>query len=195
MVRVLVRVRRPGPPPCSAFALRFRDRLYAGAGYCVQTFHETNTAPSHGGMDILFARSMSPWFGRVFSSSTVNTPAPSLRASLSSSPQSSMSSPPTAVAKPSRPSSAFPAIDGVVLNATIHDVPCETIVATIRKAPPRVPIIVIQGPGAANCPGASHFIDSFDPAHLLELLHKLFPRQTRSIKQQDDALKSEENRD
>jgi DNA-binding NtrC family response regulator len=87
----------------------------------------------------------------------------------------------------------FPAIDAVILNATIHDVACETIVSTIRRSSPHVPIVVIQGPGAANCPGASHFIDSFDPATLLELLHKLFPREASVIKQQDDALKAEEN--
>jgi CheY-like chemotaxis protein len=87
----------------------------------------------------------------------------------------------------------FPLIDGVVLNASIHDVPCQTIVATIRTRCPKVPIIVVQGPGAENCPGASHFIDSFDPATLLDLLHKIFPRATDAIKQQDDVLKAEEN--
>ncbi len=80
----------------------------------------------------------------------------------------------------------FPLIDGVVLNASIHDVPCEKVVATTRARAPQCPIIVIQGPSAELCPGASHYIDSFDPATLLELLHKLFPRAS-------DALKSEEN--
>jgi len=88
----------------------------------------------------------------------------------------------------------FPNVHGAVLNAMIHDVPCETIVATIRKSSPHIPIIVIQGPGAVDCPGASHLIDSFDPAHLLELLHKLFPSHSRSIKHQDDILKAEENK-
>jgi DNA-binding NtrC family response regulator len=87
----------------------------------------------------------------------------------------------------------FPAVDGMVLNSTIHDVPCEQIVATIRARVPHIPIIVVQGPGGQNCPGASHFLDSFDPATLLELLHKLFPRQAEVIKQQDDNLKTKEN--
>jgi DNA-binding response OmpR family regulator len=87
----------------------------------------------------------------------------------------------------------FPRIDGVVLNATIHDVPCEKIVATLRARAPQCPIIVIQGPGSEYCPGASHYIDSFDPATLLELLHKLFPRAVQAIKQQDDILKADEN--
>jgi DNA-binding NtrC family response regulator len=87
----------------------------------------------------------------------------------------------------------FPAVDGLVLNSTIHDVPCEQIVATIRSRNPRTPIIVVQGPGSQFCPGASHFIDSFDPATLLELLHKLYPREANAIKKQDDALKAKEN--
>ena len=87
----------------------------------------------------------------------------------------------------------FPAVDGMVLNSTLHDVPCEQIVATIRARVPNIPIIVVQGPGGQNCPGASHFLDSFDPATLLELLHKLFPRQAEVIKRQDDNLKAKEN--
>ena len=87
----------------------------------------------------------------------------------------------------------FPAVDGIVLNATVHDVPCEQIVSTIRARSPQIPAIVIQGPGSQPCPGASHYIDSFDPATLLELLHKLFPREASAIKRQDDALKAEEN--
>ena len=88
----------------------------------------------------------------------------------------------------------YPAVDGVVLNAMIHDIPCEKVVATIRSHSPQVPIIVIEGPNAPHCPGASHYVDSFDPASLLELLHKLFPRATQSIKRQDDVLKAEENK-
>jgi len=89
----------------------------------------------------------------------------------------------------------FPNVDGMVLNSTIHDVPCEQIVATIRARTPNAPIIVVQGPGAQSCAGASHYVDSFDPATLLELLHKLFPREVSAIEQQDDALKAKENRD
>lgn len=87
----------------------------------------------------------------------------------------------------------FPGIHGVVLNANLPDISCEKIVATIRDASPKLPIIVIQGPGSQPCPGASHFVDSFDPASLLELLHKVFPGATQSIKHQDDRLKEQEN--
>ena len=87
----------------------------------------------------------------------------------------------------------FPAVDGMVLNAAMHDIACEQIVATVRKHSPKIPVIVILGPGSQPCPGASHHLDSFDPATLLELLHKLFPREASAIKKQDDALKAKEN--
>ncbi|HTV10087.1 MAG TPA: response regulator [Candidatus Aquilonibacter sp.] len=87
----------------------------------------------------------------------------------------------------------FPNIDGLVLNAGINDIPCETVVAKIRARTPQAPIIVVQGPSSEPCPGASHYVDSFDPASLLELLHKLFPRETASIERQDDVLKAKEN--
>lgn len=87
----------------------------------------------------------------------------------------------------------FPNVDGLVLNAAIHDVPCETIVSKVRSRNPQVPVIVIQGPSPLPCPGASHYLDSFDPASLLELLHKLFPRESAAVKRQDDVLKAEEN--
>lgn len=88
----------------------------------------------------------------------------------------------------------FPNVDAVMLNAAVGDVPCETIVSTVRARLPQVPIIVIQGPGEPHCPGASHILESFEPAALLELLHELFPRDAEAIKRRDDALKAEENR-
>jgi DNA-binding response OmpR family regulator len=86
----------------------------------------------------------------------------------------------------------FPNVDGAVLNASLQDIACETVIARIRERSPNAPIIVIQGPREIECSGASHYLDSFDPAHLLELLHKLFPQASQAIKQQDDVLKSQE---
>ncbi len=86
----------------------------------------------------------------------------------------------------------FPAIDGLILNAAIPDLPCHEIINTIRSCAPKLPIIVVQGPGGPECPGADHFIDSFDPVALIELLRRLFPRALEAIRQQDDRLKVEE---
>lgn len=88
----------------------------------------------------------------------------------------------------------FPAVHGVILNAAVRDVPCNDILSTIRSRDPKIPIIVVQGSGGPECPGADHYIDSFDPVQLLEILRDLFPRASAIIKQQDnDALKAEEN--
>jgi DNA-binding NtrC family response regulator len=89
----------------------------------------------------------------------------------------------------------FPAVDGVILNASVTGIPCFEIISKLHQRAPKLPIIVVQGPGGPECPGADHYIDSFDPVKLLELLHELFPRATRAIEQQDDALKAEENQD
>lgn len=82
----------------------------------------------------------------------------------------------------------FPSVHGVILNAAIRDVPCDKIVTTIRARSPQLPIIIVQGPGGPECPGADHYIDSFDPVQLLELLRDLFPHATDAVKSQDDAL-------
>lgn len=87
----------------------------------------------------------------------------------------------------------FPAVDAMILNAAIPDLSCGEVITTIRSRAPRLPIIVVQGPGGPECPGAAHYIDSFDPVQLIELLRRLFPRATEAIKQQDHALKAEEN--
>jgi CheY-like chemotaxis protein len=89
----------------------------------------------------------------------------------------------------------FPAVHGVILNASIPDIPCYEIIATIRSRAPKLPIIVVQSPGTPECPGADHYVDSFDPVPLLELLRQLFPRAVAAIKQQDDALHIEEDLD
>lgn len=87
----------------------------------------------------------------------------------------------------------FPAVDAVLLNASIGDIPCDRIVSTIRSRAPKLPIIIVGGPSAPACPGADHTVDSFDPIGILELLQGLFPGAVQAIKRQDDALKAEEN--
>jgi DNA-binding NtrC family response regulator len=89
----------------------------------------------------------------------------------------------------------FPAVDALILNASIHDIPCEEIISRIRNRAPKLPVIVVGGPGAPECAGADYAIDSFDPIAILELLQKLFPRAMQAIQQRDDSLKAKENRE
>lgn len=87
----------------------------------------------------------------------------------------------------------FPAVDAAILNAAIPDMPCHEVISRMRNRAPKLPIIVVQGPGGPPCPGADHTIDSFDPIDIIELLHQLFPRAMRAIKERDDSLKEQEN--
>jgi DNA-binding response OmpR family regulator len=82
----------------------------------------------------------------------------------------------------------FPAVDGVVLNAGNHDIPCEEAVATIRKMHPSTPIIVTSDSGQDECDGAHHAVRSFDPAALLETLRSLFPDADAEIKRVERTL-------
>ncbi len=87
----------------------------------------------------------------------------------------------------------FPAVDAAILNAGIPDLPCHEIISKIRSRAPKLPIIVVQGPGGPECPGADQVIDSFDPIAIVELLRRLFPRAIEAIKRKDDALLAQEN--
>jgi DNA-binding response OmpR family regulator len=87
----------------------------------------------------------------------------------------------------------FPAVDAVILNASVRDMSCDEIITTVRERAPKIPIIVVQGPGGPECPGANHYLASFAPVELLELLNRLFPRAMQAIKRQDDVLKAQEN--
>jgi CheY-like chemotaxis protein len=87
----------------------------------------------------------------------------------------------------------FPAVDGVVLDVGLRDVPAEDVVRQIKQRYPELPIIVICLPGSDECPEADHHLEYFDPASLLELLQKLRPRETAAIQARNQALVEEEN--
>lgn len=86
----------------------------------------------------------------------------------------------------------FPGVSGVILSASIPDISCAELIARIRSRAPKMLIIVVQTAGAPQCVGADHYVDSFDPVALLELLRRLFPRATAAIEEQDKMLRIEE---
>lgn len=86
---------------------------------------------------------------------------------------------------------AFPAIHGVVLDSGVRDIPCSNVVTRMKAAAPGLPIVVVRGPGIADCKGADHYLDSFDPAQLLDLLKGLQPQQAAAIEEQNERLKRE----
>lgn len=83
---------------------------------------------------------------------------------------------------------AFPAVHGVVLDAGIEDIPCEQMLSRLRHIKPAIPIVVVGGPRQQRCDGADYFLDTFDPARLLDLLRALEPAKTAVISQNEKDL-------
>src|ERR1700761_9690080 len=75
----------------------------------------------------------------------------------------------------------FPAVDGVVVNAAMPDMPCVELVRSLRAIKPDVHIVAISSPMAPRCEGANRQLESFDPPRLLDVLRELCPAQTKEI--------------
>lgn len=81
----------------------------------------------------------------------------------------------------------FPAISGVVLDASLGDMLAQALIDAIKARAPRLPVIVIENANG-SCEGADHTVRSFDPAQLLEVLRSLEPDQTKAIDERDAQL-------
>jgi CheY-like chemotaxis protein len=88
----------------------------------------------------------------------------------------------------------FPAIDGVVLDAGLRDLPAPEVVREIKRLQPELPIIVICAPYADRCEEADHHLEFFDPASLLELLQSLRPQETAAIQARNQKLSKDEEK-
>jgi DNA-binding NtrC family response regulator len=82
----------------------------------------------------------------------------------------------------------FPKINGVVIDAGIKDVSCEELVKDLRKLNATIPLIIINTPGSHHCPGATFYLDSFEPAKLLELLKTMTPAESAAIELRNEHL-------
>jgi CheY-like chemotaxis protein len=82
----------------------------------------------------------------------------------------------------------FPAMDGVVLDAGITDLPCAEVIKQLKEIQPAVPIVTVGTLGHDFCAGADHYLETFDPAKLLKLLQRLEPEKTALILQMDEKL-------
>jgi CheY-like chemotaxis protein len=85
----------------------------------------------------------------------------------------------------------FPAMSGVVLDSNLQDVTCSEVIARLKASAPGLPIVVVRGPGGEDCKGADHYLDTFQPARLLELLEQIQPRAAAIIEKQNEALNRE----
>ena len=85
----------------------------------------------------------------------------------------------------------FPAIDGVVMDGELDDVPAEHLTQELKKIEPKIPVVVICSPGFGDCPSADVLLESFQPQKLLEALRKLIPREADAIEKHDEDINKE----
>ncbi len=85
----------------------------------------------------------------------------------------------------------FPALDGIVVDAGMNDKPCAQLVRELKALEMAIPIIAIGAPQAGYCDGVDHYLESFNPAKLLDLLQSLVPEQAEAIELHDEELSKE----
>src|ERR1700743_3201522 len=86
----------------------------------------------------------------------------------------------------------FPAVDGVVMDASLPDMPCADLAKALKAIQPKLIIVAISGPKRDFCEGADHHLDTFDPARLLELLKQLEPEKAAAIEARNETLNAEQ---
>lgn len=82
----------------------------------------------------------------------------------------------------------FPNIDGVVTDSGMTDMPCDHLLAALKKIRPKIPCIVVRTPIGTSCELADHTLDTFDPGKLLETLRKLQPKAADEIEKRNKDL-------
>lgn len=85
----------------------------------------------------------------------------------------------------------FPAIDGIVMDGEMEDIPSEDLSRSFKILVPAVPVVVICAPGGPVCPSADFRVESFQPAMLLDTLRNLKPQETKEIELRDEELSRE----
>ncbi|MDE1177016.1 MAG: response regulator [Edaphobacter sp.] len=85
----------------------------------------------------------------------------------------------------------FPAIDGVVMDGELDDIPAEYLTTELKKIDATLPVLVICAPGYEGCPSADVQLESFQPQKLLEALRKLKPREAEQIEKHDEDISTE----
>jgi CheY-like chemotaxis protein len=82
----------------------------------------------------------------------------------------------------------FPAMDGVVADASMPDMPIDDLVARLKQIRPGITVVIVCTPNGTTCKHADYHLDSFDPRRLLELLEKLEPEATARIEKRNEEL-------
>lgn len=82
----------------------------------------------------------------------------------------------------------FPAVNGVVVNANVRDIPPRELIATIKQAMPSMPVILIGYPTKGDCENADYRVDSFEPGKLLDLLRTVCAEEAGRVDRNEDRL-------
>ena len=86
----------------------------------------------------------------------------------------------------------FPAVDGVVLDAGVHDVPCADLVRALKQVRAALPVVVVATMRQSRCEGADYIVESFVPEKLLGLLRSLVPQESAEVEQVQEQLYRDE---
>jgi len=82
----------------------------------------------------------------------------------------------------------YPALDGVVTDSGMTDMPCSDLIDALKDLQPKIPIVVICTPRGSQCDRADHVLESFNPKALLGLLQSLHPDATAEIEKRNELL-------
>ena len=84
----------------------------------------------------------------------------------------------------------YPALDGVVMDAGMEDMPTEELIAALKGLQPKITVILVCSPWYTPCKNADYNVESFDPKHLLALLEKLQPEAIAAIEKRNEDLEA-----
>ena len=87
----------------------------------------------------------------------------------------------------------FPAIDGIVLDAHMRDIPADQLIVGFRSISQNIPVIAVHTPGAAPCANADLHVESLAPEKLLETIRSLHPEYSETSHRRNQDLRLNEN--
>jgi CheY-like chemotaxis protein len=85
----------------------------------------------------------------------------------------------------------YPAVDGIVCNYEVRDIPIGELIRSFREIHPKVPVVAV-GPVSESSPAPDRIVASFDPRQLLNALQSLMPGTVDAIEEHEDELRDDE---
>jgi CheY-like chemotaxis protein len=82
----------------------------------------------------------------------------------------------------------FPAVDGIVLDTEVQGIPCQQLIARLRKIRAEVPIVTVSPTGHDRCDGEEYHVSSYDPQALLDQLKQICGhREHQAIRENEES--------